>query len=162
MSQQVPEQVTVTLPDGTRKAVARGTRIVDKRSNLLRVGNVLDEAALDKYSFTRDAYLQRRRAEIYDRGDDREAPPPLLGQVAAGRVLARGLQRDEPVAKRPAAARCARTGDVALEIGAGVFAGCAQGRGAAGHRWGARLAAGPGLALGRLPGGRPRRAGPAS
>jgi phospholipid-binding lipoprotein MlaA len=54
-----------------------GVRAVDKRANLLRVGNVLEEAALDKYSFTRDAYLQRRRAEIYDRDDDREVPPPL-------------------------------------------------------------------------------------
>jgi phospholipid-binding lipoprotein MlaA len=52
------------------------TRAVDKRANLLRVGNVLEEAALDKYSFTRDAYLQRRRAEIYDRGDD-DVPPAL-------------------------------------------------------------------------------------
>jgi phospholipid-binding lipoprotein MlaA len=50
---------------------------VDKRSNLLRVGNVLDEAALDKYSFTRDAYLQRRRAEIYDKDEDKDVPPPL-------------------------------------------------------------------------------------
>lgn len=66
--------------------------IVDKRSNLLRVGSVLDEASLDKYSFIRDAHLQRRRAEIYDReGDDRETPPalpdeslnPATGQPAA-------------------------------------------------------------------------------
>lgn len=52
-------------------------RTVDKRSNLLRVGNVLEEASLDKYSFTRDAYLQRRRAEIFDRDEDRDIPPPL-------------------------------------------------------------------------------------
>jgi phospholipid-binding lipoprotein MlaA len=43
-------------------------RIVDTRSNLLRLTNLLDEAALDKYSFTRDAYLQRRRAEIFQPG----------------------------------------------------------------------------------------------
>ena len=30
----------------------------DTRANLLRAGSVLDSAALDKYSFTRDAYLQ--------------------------------------------------------------------------------------------------------
>jgi phospholipid-binding lipoprotein MlaA len=41
-------------------------RAVDARSNLLRASSVLDEAALDKYSFTRDAYLQRRRADIFD------------------------------------------------------------------------------------------------
>jgi len=39
---------------------------VDVRANLLRAGDVLEGAALDKYSFTRDAYLQRRRAEIFD------------------------------------------------------------------------------------------------
>jgi phospholipid-binding lipoprotein MlaA len=51
---------------------------VDKRANLLRVGNVLDEAALDKYSFTRDAYLQRRNSEIFERNGDSEPPPPPL------------------------------------------------------------------------------------
>lgn len=60
----------------TRETV-QVVRVVDKRANLLRVGAVLEEAALDKYSFTRDAYLQRRRAEVYDRGDDKEVPPPL-------------------------------------------------------------------------------------
>jgi phospholipid-binding lipoprotein MlaA len=39
---------------------------VDIRSNLLRASSVLDEAALDKYSFTRDAHLQRRGAEIFE------------------------------------------------------------------------------------------------
>lgn len=51
-------------------------RAVDVRSNLLRVGTVLEEAALDKYSFTRDAHLQRRRAAVFDSGprsEDSEA-----------------------------------------------------------------------------------------
>lgn len=39
-------------------------RAVDTRANLLRASSVLDDAALDKYSFTRDAYLQRRRAQV--------------------------------------------------------------------------------------------------
>ena len=45
-----------------------GLRLVDVRSNLLRAGNVLEGAALDKYSFTRDAYLQKRRADIFEGG----------------------------------------------------------------------------------------------
>jgi len=53
-------------------------RAVDTRSNLLRVSAVLDEASLDKYSFTRDAYLQRRRAEVLDREDQRNDVPPSL------------------------------------------------------------------------------------
>ncbi len=41
-----------------------GLRAVDTRANLLGVGEVLDAAALDKYTFTRDIYLQRRRSQI--------------------------------------------------------------------------------------------------
>jgi phospholipid-binding lipoprotein MlaA len=59
-----------------------GLRLVDRRANLLRVSNVLEEAALDRYSFTRDAYLQRRRAEIDRFQDDREVPPPLPDESA--------------------------------------------------------------------------------
>jgi len=40
-------------------------RLVDLRASLLNAGKLLDAAALDKYSFTRDAYLQRRRARIF-------------------------------------------------------------------------------------------------
>jgi phospholipid-binding lipoprotein MlaA len=80
---------TVALPvdwhfdviGGIRPIPARNTtyalRAVDTRSNLLRVSSVLEEAALDKYSFTRDAYLQRRRAEVYDHTEDGEVPPGL-------------------------------------------------------------------------------------
>ena len=54
-------------------------RAVDTRSNLLRVSSVLEEASLDTYSFVRDAYLQRRRAEIQrDREEDEQDVPPAL------------------------------------------------------------------------------------
>jgi phospholipid-binding lipoprotein MlaA len=43
-----------------------GLDIVRSRTNLLKAEKVLDEAALDKYSFTRDAWLQRRRNMVYD------------------------------------------------------------------------------------------------
>ena len=49
----------------TRNA-ALGVRIVDKRASLLKAGHLLEEASLDKYAFTRDAYLQYRRSQIYD------------------------------------------------------------------------------------------------
>ena len=41
-------------------------RVVDTRSQYLRASRLLGEAALDKYSFTRDAFLQRRRSQVYD------------------------------------------------------------------------------------------------
>jgi phospholipid-binding lipoprotein MlaA len=50
-----------------------GLRAVNARANLLRIGGVIDEAALDKYSFTRDAYLQKRQAEIVQGGKESES-----------------------------------------------------------------------------------------
>ncbi len=41
-------------------------RIVDTRAQLLGATNLLEEAALDKYSFTRDLYLNRRQRQIDD------------------------------------------------------------------------------------------------
>lgn len=41
-------------------------RAVDKRSDLLKASTMLEEAALDQYTFTRDAYLQRRRSVIFE------------------------------------------------------------------------------------------------
>jgi phospholipid-binding lipoprotein MlaA len=43
-------------------------RAVDLRAGLLRASSFLDDAALDKYSFTRDAYLQRRRGLVREDG----------------------------------------------------------------------------------------------
>ena len=43
-----------------------GLDIVRTRAGLLKAEKVLDEAALDKYSFTRDAWLQRRRSHVFD------------------------------------------------------------------------------------------------
>ena len=45
---------------------AMAVRVVEKRADLLGASNLLSEAAIDKYSFTRDAYLQYRRNQIYD------------------------------------------------------------------------------------------------
>ncbi|MCM2251641.1 MAG: VacJ family lipoprotein [Ramlibacter sp.] len=56
-------------------------RAVDVRANLLRVGSLIDEAALDKYSFTRDAHLQRRRALITE-GTDSDGALPREGEAA--------------------------------------------------------------------------------
>lgn len=40
--------------------------IVNTRSELLEAGRVLDAAALDRYTFVRDAWLQRRQNQVYD------------------------------------------------------------------------------------------------
>jgi phospholipid-binding lipoprotein MlaA len=56
-------------------------RAVDARSNLLRLGSLVDEAALDKYSFTRDAYLQRRRAAIVEKKESDGSEPKTDGTI---------------------------------------------------------------------------------
>lgn len=47
---------------------------VDARAQMLDTDKTLEEAALDKYEFVRDAYLQRRRNLVYDGN-----PPPENG-----------------------------------------------------------------------------------
>lgn len=48
-----------------------GVGYVDLRSQALESGSLVDTAALDRYTFIRNAYLQRRRYLIYD-----GKPPP--------------------------------------------------------------------------------------
>jgi phospholipid-binding lipoprotein MlaA len=45
--------------------------LVDTRARLLSAGNLLDQVALDRYSFLRDAYLAQRLNDVYD------GAPPL-------------------------------------------------------------------------------------
>jgi phospholipid-binding lipoprotein MlaA len=45
---------------------------VRSRANLLKAENVLDQAAIDKYSFMRDAWWQRRRSQVYDGNPPRD------------------------------------------------------------------------------------------
>lgn len=49
-----------------------GLNIVRSRANLLKAGNILEQAALDKYAFMRDAWLQRRQSQVYDGSPPRE------------------------------------------------------------------------------------------
>jgi phospholipid-binding lipoprotein MlaA len=56
---------------------AAAIRFTSKRADLLDASRILEEAALDKYVFQRDAYLQRRRSQVYDGNPpraQREAP----------------------------------------------------------------------------------------
>lgn len=41
-------------------------QLVDTRANLLSASRVIDDIALDKYTFIRDGYLARRRSLVYD------------------------------------------------------------------------------------------------
>lgn len=58
-------------PDASRNA-SIVLRAVDTRANLLRASRVMEEVALDPYTFTRDAWLQKRRSDVHD------GQPPAL------------------------------------------------------------------------------------
>lgn len=65
------------LVSGTSATVGVSVlKVVNTRANLLGASQLLDEVALDRYSFLRDAYLARRRSQVYDGNppDDDENP----------------------------------------------------------------------------------------
>ncbi len=55
----------------TRNSLA-ALRLIDTRADLLPADKVIEEAALDKYSYVRDGYLQRRRNLVHDGNAPRE------------------------------------------------------------------------------------------
>lgn len=67
------------FPHPPENWIVLGVRIVNARSNLLSAEQFFDVAAVDRYSFLRDGYLQLRRNQIYD-GD-----PPVDDTLGAPR-----------------------------------------------------------------------------
>ncbi|WP_322047129.1 VacJ family lipoprotein [Paraburkholderia sp. J67] len=74
-----------------------GLNVVSTRANLLGASDLLEGAAIDKYSFVRNTYLQRRRYQLSDGhtssnlpdyGDG--APPPNYGEPDDGAAGAAG------------------------------------------------------------------------
>ena len=66
------------IDDVPRRDILTIVNLIDTRATYLKAGEVVEEAALDKYSFTRDAYLQRRRNQVFDGNppEEEEAPDP--------------------------------------------------------------------------------------
>ena len=62
--------------------VGIGVRAIDQRASILDASNLLEDAALDRYEFIRDGYLQRRASKIYDdqRSQDRHEKQLLKKQ----------------------------------------------------------------------------------
>lgn len=77
----------------------RALQIVNARASYLSATNLVDDVALDKYSFVRDAYLQRRQNLIYEgdppEDEERDDPsqpenvaPPAAGASEVGAASA--------------------------------------------------------------------------
>ena len=51
--------------------IGTGVRVVDTRASILDASNLMEEAALDRYEFIRDGFLQRRQSQVFDGNTER-------------------------------------------------------------------------------------------
>jgi phospholipid-binding lipoprotein MlaA len=65
------------LPDVALRNSLTALRVVNARNNYYEAGDLLEGAALDKYTFTRDAYIQRRQYQIDQAKEGKEPPLPV-------------------------------------------------------------------------------------
>ena len=65
------------LPDVALRNSLTALRVVNVRNNYYEVGDLLEGAAIDKYTFSRDAYIQRRQYQIDQAKEDKEPLPPV-------------------------------------------------------------------------------------
>ena len=77
--------------------------VIDSRASLLDAEKVLDEAALDPYTFLRDSYIQQRRSLIYDGNppreklsefDDSANSPKLTAEAPAAAPVSAEVQKN--------------------------------------------------------------------
>jgi len=77
------------------------TRIIGERADFLPTDKIIDEAALDRYSYVRDAYLQRRRSKIYDGNAPREKEDDAQFDDGLKYVLLQPPRNAVSLVKRP-------------------------------------------------------------
>ena len=80
-----------------------GLRLVDTRASVLAAEKVLEAAALDKYQFVRDGYLQLRRNLVYDGNPPRLKDP--YDEEGDEPPVQRSPGRQAPDQPKPPAAR---------------------------------------------------------
>lgn len=107
-----------------------GLNLVNTRANLLGAGDVLDAAALDKYSFVRNAYLQRRQMLSGGDGGSAQGALPDYSKEALPKYDMPDDQAASGTAAGAAAGAAAASGAVPAASGA-VPAATAQGASAA-------------------------------
>lgn len=77
-----------------------GLRIINERAELLPADRLIREAALDRYAFIRDGYLQRRRSLVYDGNPPRE-PDPDEEDESSGSDGGKRTDKDKPGPAKP-------------------------------------------------------------
>lgn len=91
----------VVFDDGRKKVVITALNLINTRANFLRAGEMLEGIALDKYTFYRDAYLQRRGS--FDDDEEVEVLVPGNGNGASAPAeAASAASEPAPTVKKPA------------------------------------------------------------
>lgn len=90
---------TLLAPEAAGRAALISLYAIDTRATLLPATRMLDTIALDKYSFVRDAYLQRRQNDIYD--GNPPAPPGDDPAAGTDAPAAPAAPADNPRMHRP-------------------------------------------------------------
>ena len=80
-------------------------RVIDQRAVLLDASNILEGAALDRYEFIRDGYLQPRKSKVFDgEGSRQEAKDARNDDAAPDAKSIAAAYADEDPAAAPAEA----------------------------------------------------------
>lgn len=96
----------LAMHHNTAKLATTGLQAVNTRANLLGATGMLNDIALDRYAFVRDAYLQRRRSLVYD-GDPPEEKQEDYEDDASSAPDPAASQPGTPNARPPGAAASA-------------------------------------------------------
>jgi phospholipid-binding lipoprotein MlaA len=93
----------LVINDGATQLGVITLQLINTRANLLGATRVIDDISLDKYTFVRDAYLQRRRSLVFD-GDVPEAPDQQGSAGPAGAAEDAAAAASAPIPARAGSA----------------------------------------------------------
>lgn len=71
---EIEDGIPASQRDPDKAQVTSVIKAIDLRASLLKAERILDTAAMDKYTFVREAYLQRRKHLVYDGNPPLEEP----------------------------------------------------------------------------------------
>ncbi|NHZ79058.1 VacJ family lipoprotein [Massilia sp. CCM 8695] len=74
-------------PTSTR-TIGTALRVIDGRASILDASNLMEEAALDRYEFIRDGFLQRRQGQVFDGESSRKALKEANAEPSAKSISA--------------------------------------------------------------------------
>jgi phospholipid-binding lipoprotein MlaA len=102
--------------DSQTRNIGTAVRVVDQRAALLDASTLLEDAALDRYEFIRDGYLQRRKGQVFDgEGSRKEAKAARAADAEPSASSIKAAYADDAPAE-PAKAEASAEKDAVKEV----------------------------------------------